>query len=52
MLLLQVYTQPVYALIEARLRSIKGTDNLPVLLQFGLRITYVGIVTLVALLIP
>jgi amino acid permease len=48
----QVYTQPIYSLYEDRIRSARGGEDMPVLMQFGLRIIYVLLITLVALLIP
>jgi hypothetical protein len=48
----QVYGQPIYSLLEARIRKARGDSDIPVPVQFGLRIIYVLLVTLVALLIP
>lgn len=49
---LQVYTQPIFSLYEDRIRQVPSIDDIPVPLQFGLRMTYVLLVTLVAMLIP
>jgi len=48
----QVYTQPIYSLYEDRIRQAPNVEDIPVPLQFGLRMIYVLLVTLVALLIP
>jgi len=48
----QVYTQPIYSLYEDRIRIARGGEDMPVPMQFGLRIIYVLLITLVALLIP
>jgi len=48
----QVYTQPVFTLVEVPLKARRGTDDLPIWLQFGMRVVYVFLVTLVALLVP
>jgi len=47
----QVYTQPVFSLVEAPVKARRGTDDLPVWLQFGMRIVYVVLVTIVGLLV-
>lgn len=50
---LQVYTQPVFSLIEAPMRARRPKDErLPIFLQFGLRIAYVLMCTVIAMLIP
>jgi hypothetical protein len=46
-----VYTQPVFSLVEAPFRA-RRNDDLPVVLQFGLRVVYVVFCTVIGLLIP
>jgi hypothetical protein len=49
----QVYTMPVFSLMEARLRRLRGDGGEPGLaLKLGLRMLYVVCVTLVGILIP
>lgn len=51
--LLQVYTQPVFSLLEAPFRARRPAGaELPIFLQFGMRMVYVLLCTIVALLIP
>lgn len=47
----QVYTQPVFQLVEGPLKRRWG-GKAPVWLQFGLRVLYVVLCTVVGLLIP
>jgi len=48
----QVYTQPVFSLVEDRIRQARAGLEIPVPVQFGLRIIYVLIITLAGMLIP
>eukprot|EP00879_Flechtneria_rotunda_P025399 GHRR01026990.1.p1 GENE.GHRR01026990.1~~GHRR01026990.1.p1 ORF type:complete len:290 (-),score=71.50 GHRR01026990.1:290-1159(-) len=48
----QVYTQPVFSLIDNRLNKNRGGEEAPTVLRFGLRLAYVALITLVAILIP
>lgn len=47
----QVYTQPVFSLVEAPFKA-RRTDDLPTWMAFGMRVIYVVLCTVVALLIP
>jgi len=48
----QVYTQPVFSLVEDRILQARAGRETPIPIQFGLRIIYVLIVTLAGMLIP
>jgi len=48
----QVYTQPVFQLIEARIKLARGIDRVPFPIVIGLRFLYVGLVTFVGIIIP
>jgi hypothetical protein len=43
---------PVYNLIENRIKQARGGANLPMLMTFCVRLVYVVLVTLVAVVIP
>jgi len=48
----QVYTQPVFSLIEARIKLAKGIDRMPLPLMIVLRLAYVAAITFVGIIIP
>lgn len=49
----QVYSQPFFGILEAPFRARRPADEpLPLWLQFGMRVVYVVITTVVALVIP
>lgn len=49
----QVFTQPVYSLLEAPFRARRPAGaELPIFLQFGMRVVYVLACTIIAVLIP
>eukprot|EP00775_Hariotina_reticulata_P008259 gene8259-8447_t len=48
----QVYTQPVFSLIESRIKRAKGVDAVPIVWQVLVRVVYVVLVTFVGILIP
>lgn len=48
----QVYTQPVFNLMEARIKQARAGQDAPIFLQFGLRLLYVILITIVGILIP
>eukprot|EP00878_Enallax_costatus_P014279 GHUV01014936.1.p1 GENE.GHUV01014936.1~~GHUV01014936.1.p1 ORF type:complete len:415 (+),score=64.43 GHUV01014936.1:364-1608(+) len=48
----QVYTQPVFSLLEARIQRARGGVEVPVHWRCCLRLVYVGLIALVAILVP
>lgn len=48
----QVYTQPLFALVEGTIKGRRADRDIPLLLQFGLRVVYVCLVTFLACLLP
>jgi hypothetical protein len=47
-----VYAQPVFSLFEGAVMHRRAGKRIPLLLQFGSRVVYVALITLVACLIP
>jgi hypothetical protein len=52
LVLLQVYTHPVFSLFEVPLKRKFGAKRIPIWLQFGFRVVYVVLCTVIGLLIP
>lgn len=50
--LFQVYSQPVFQLIEGHIRRARAGNDIPVIMQFGMRAVYVAVLTVVAILVP
>jgi hypothetical protein len=46
-----VYTQPLFALVEGTIKGRRADRDIPLLLQFGLRVVYVCLVTFLACLV-